>query len=164
MRINNLVKQIRKEQQNNRKVVLIHGVFDLFHSGHLYTLKKARELGDVLVVGVDSNRLVSLLKGENRPIQSIKERMDILKACKYVDYVFEVDHKHIIKPKRKNYFRNLYTKLKPDILASGKKDEWSIFQENICNKLGIENVIIGSSGKNSTTGIINKILKRYSSK
>lgn len=165
MTINHLIKLIRREQQRKYKIVLIHGVFDLFHNGHLYTLKKAKELGDVLVVGVDSDRLVALIKGNNRPIQTLKERMEMLKACKYVDYVFEVNHKHTVELKRKNYFINLYRKIKPDIIVTGKKDAWSNFQNSICKKLGIKFVIIGESAhKSSTSKIIDKILKRYASK
>src|SRR6185436_15891222 len=68
-------------------VVFTNGVFDLLHVGHLDLLEKARALGDALVVGVNSDASVRRLKGKNRPIVPLRERMEMLAGLKPVDFV-----------------------------------------------------------------------------
>ena len=68
-----------------RRVVLTNGVFDLLHTGHLYSLQRARQLGDVLVVALNSDASVRALKGPRRPVQSEQERAYALAATWFVD-------------------------------------------------------------------------------
>jgi D-beta-D-heptose 7-phosphate kinase/D-beta-D-heptose 1-phosphate adenosyltransferase len=71
--------------------VWVNGTFDIVHLGHIQMLKKAANLGDFLIVGVDSDRRVKELKGEQRPINKLLSRITLLEAIKYVDRVVSFD-------------------------------------------------------------------------
>lgn len=92
------------------RLVFTNGVFDLLHVGHVRYLAQARELGDKLVVAINSDRTVRELKGPDRPIFNEAERAEILAALKQVDYVTVFDD---ISP------RSLITTLLPDVLVKG---------------------------------------------
>ncbi|KAF4677326.1 hypothetical protein FOL47_002254 [Perkinsus chesapeaki] len=76
-----------KAQKPGQKVVYIDGAFDMFHAGHISTLKKARELGDYLIVGVHSDAVVNKMKGGVYPCMNLKERVLSVLGCRYVDDV-----------------------------------------------------------------------------
>ena len=95
---------------HQQKIVFTNGCFDVLHFGHVYYLQQARQLGDLLVVGLNSDASVKRLKGASRPINGEKERAYVLAALAFVDYVvvFEEDTpEKIIK------------KVKPDVLVKG---------------------------------------------
>ena len=73
--------------QKRKKIVLCHGVFDVVHTGHLNYLKKAKELGDTLIVSVTSDKFVN--KGPGRPVFDINQRMNFLSELKFIDKVYE---------------------------------------------------------------------------
>ena len=93
-----------------RRVVFTNGCFDVLHRGHVTYLAAARDLGDCLVVGLNSDASVKRLKGENRPINNENDRALVLAALSFIDYIiiFEED-----TPK------NLIEQVKPDILVKG---------------------------------------------
>lgn len=93
-----------------RKVVFTNGCFDVLHRGHVTYLAQARDLGDCLVVGLNSDASVKRLKGENRPINNENDRALLLAALSFVDYIiiFEEDTP-----------QNLIEQVKPDILVKG---------------------------------------------
>lgn len=93
-----------------RLLVFTNGVFDLLHVGHLRYLAQARTYGDALLVAINSDRSVRLLKGESRPVFAENERAEILAALRVVDYVTVFDD---ISP------RNLIATLLPDVLVKG---------------------------------------------
>ena len=93
-----------------KRLVFTNGVFDLLHVGHVRYLAQARELGDALLVAINSDRTVRELKGPNRPIFDQAERAEILAALRHVDYVTVFDD---VSP------RSLITKLLPDVLVKG---------------------------------------------
>ncbi len=86
------LERVRKTYENE-KIVFTNGCFDLIHAGHIDCLKEAARLGDILVVGINSDASVNRLKGGNRPIIDLKNRMAVLEALSFVDYVvaFEED-------------------------------------------------------------------------
>src|SRR5215210_1774961 len=92
------------------RLVFTNGVFDLLHVGHVRYLAQARELGDALVVAINSDRTVRELKGPDRPIFNQAERAEILAAMRHVDYVTVFDD---ISP------RSLIAQLLPDVLVKG---------------------------------------------
>ena len=94
----------------SKQLVFTNGVFDLLHVGHVRYLAQARELGDALLVAINSDRTVRELKGPNRPIFDQAERAEILAALRHVDYVTVFDD---VSP------RSLITKLLPDVLVKG---------------------------------------------
>ena len=80
-------------RRQEKRIVFTNGCFDLLHPGHISTLTRAKALGDVLVVGMNSDASVKRLKGEKRPILNELERATVLEALEAVDYVitFEED-------------------------------------------------------------------------
>ena len=91
-----------------KKIVLCHGVFDIIHSGHIKYFNQAKKLGDILVVSVTADKFV--LKGQSRPINNLKNRMDVLKNLKMVDYVLESNFPTAEK---------IIEKIKPKIYCKG---------------------------------------------
>jgi D-beta-D-heptose 7-phosphate kinase/D-beta-D-heptose 1-phosphate adenosyltransferase len=95
---------------NRSRVVFTNGVFDLLHVGHVRYLEQARAFGDVLIVGLNSDRTVRELKGPGRPIVNSAERAEVLSALRSVDYIVIFDD---ISP------RSLIAILLPDVLVKG---------------------------------------------
>ena len=94
----------------SKTVVFTNGVFDLLHVGHVRYLAAARELGDTLVVAINSDRAVRQLKGDDRPVINESERAEILAALRPVDFVVIFDD---LSP------RSLISELLPDVLVKG---------------------------------------------
>ena len=86
----------------NKRRVITFGTYDLFHVGHLRLLMRAREMGDVLIVGVSSDEL-NLKKKQKKPVYSLKERCEILTALKCVDSVFVEES---LSDKERYYFKD----------------------------------------------------------
>ena len=80
-----------REKRNGKRVVFTNGCFDLLHPGHIRSLEQARELGDILVVGLNSDASVRRLKGDGRPVLPQQERAEILAALEAVDAVVIFD-------------------------------------------------------------------------
>ena len=99
-----------REKRNRRRVVFTNGCFDLLHPGHIRSLELARELGDALVVGLNSDASVLQLKGEGRPVLPERERAEILSAFECVDAVVIFDD---LTP------REVIAGLLPDVLVKG---------------------------------------------
>ena len=149
------IKSIRsKLKAEGKKVVFTNGVFDLIHAGHVDYLSKARKLGDVLIVGLNSDESVRRIKGEKRPILKQEERAFILSNLKPVDYVvfFEEDTPAI-----------LISEIIPDILVKGA--DWSVEKivgKDVVEKNGGKVMNIEFVNDQSTSKIIDLIIKRYS--
>jgi D-glycero-beta-D-manno-heptose 1-phosphate adenylyltransferase len=147
--------EIRKDlKSRNKKVVFTNGVFDILHAGHVDYITKAKEKGDVLIVGVNSDSSVKRIKGELRPVVPEDERAFIISSLKPVDYVviFNEDTPH-----------EIINKLIPDVLVKGA--DWAI--ENIVGR----EIVEANGGKvetiefvndRSTTNIIKIVLERFS--
>ena len=145
-----LRKQFKKE---NKKVVFTNGVFDLIHAGHVDYLIKAKSLGDVLIVGMNSDASVKRIKGNSRPILAEKERAFIISNLKPVDFVtiFEEDTP-----------ANLIQNIIPDVLVKGA--DWSldkIVGREIVEANGGEVKAIQLVNDQSTSKIIKSILEKY---
>jgi len=105
-----LMEERARLRQAEKKLVFTNGVFDILHVGHVRYLAGARELGDALVVAINSDASVRELKGEARPLVSQNDRAEVLAALSSVDYVTVFDD---ISP------RSLIAKLLPDVLVKG---------------------------------------------
>ena len=149
------IKKIRlKLKAEGKNVVFTNGVFDLIHSGHVDYLKKAKKLGDVLIVGLNSDDSVKRIKGDKRPILNQAERAFILSNIKPVDYVviFEEDTP-----------ANLISEIIPDILVKGA--DWAVEKivgKDIVEKNGGKVMNIEFVNDQSTSRIIELIVNRYS--
>lgn len=146
-------KEIVKLQKAGKRVVFTNGVFDILHIGHLTYLEEAGNLGDILVVGVNSNASVKVNKGDKRPINSEKNRAYVLLGTKFVDYAVIFDEK---TPEK------LLDILKPDVHVKGgdyKKED--LPETKIVEGNGGEVKILSFVDNVSTTQIINKIIEAY---
>jgi D-beta-D-heptose 7-phosphate kinase/D-beta-D-heptose 1-phosphate adenosyltransferase len=97
-------------KQQGRKVVFTNGCFDLLHAGHVHLFQKAKELGDVLIVAVNDDRSIRMIKGVSRPIFPLEERLEILAAIEYIDYLVPFPEK---TPQK------IISILLPDVLVKG---------------------------------------------
>ena len=140
-------------KSRNKKLVFTNGCFDILHSGHVDYLSKARQLGDYLVVGLNSDFSVKNIKGEKRPIINEFERATLLDNLKCVDYVTFFDQ---------DTPEQLITSLIPDILVKGA--DWDldkIVGREIVEANGGKVQTIQFSCNQSTSKIINLIIDRY---
>lgn len=144
-----------RERQKGRKVVFTNGCFDLLHVGHVKYLQAARQLGDLLVLGLNSDDSIRRLKGPSRPLIGQEERAHILAALDCIDYVVVFDEDTPLE---------LITSLRPDILVKGGDytPEGVVGRELVESYGGRVELINFVDGK-STTNIINKILESYQS-
>ena len=138
-----------RKKRNGRRVVFTNGCFDLLHPGHIRSLELTRELGDALVVGLNSDASVRQLKGEGRPVISERERAEILSAFECVDAVVIFDD---LTPRR------VIAGLLPDVLVKG--GDWpgdQIVGREEVEAAGGRVVSIPVVPGYSTTGILQKI-------
>lgn len=145
------IYRIHEELPNilTKKIVFTNGCFDLLHPGHLQYLREASLLGDCLVIGLNSDKSVSSLKGEYRPINNFLFRSMMLSYFDFVDYIIEFDED---TPEK------LIEKLEPSILVKGA--------DYLGKEIAGSNHVISSGGKIilikflegfSSSKIINKI-------
>ena len=150
---NQLVEIVQQLKADGKIVVTTNGCFDVLHVGHLRYLKAAQALGDILVVGVNSDVSVRVLKGENRPLVSADERAEMLAGLGCVDYVTIFPELNPI---------DLLSAVKPNIHVKG--GDYTI--ERVIEREAVESnggkVILGLNvpGK-STTDLVETIRDRY---
>jgi len=144
-----LILHVAERKRNGERVVFSNGCFDLLHPGHVRCLEQARALGDVLVVGINSDASVRQLKGGDRPAMPQEERAELLAALAAVDYVVIFEE---LTP------RNLIARVLPDVLVKG--GDWGA--DEIVGRAEVE----GAGGRvasvplepgYSTTGLLERI-------
>lgn len=145
-----IIKIVEKLKKENKKIVFTNGCFDLLHIGHVNLFQKAKTLGDVLIVAINSDASLAQLKGPKRPLVPQTDRTQILAALSCIDYV-------VVFNEQTPY--ELLSKLKPDILVKG--GDYKI--EDIVGKEFVKEVYRYPlvEGK-STTKLIKLIIERYS--
>ncbi|MDL0088928.1 D-glycero-beta-D-manno-heptose-7-phosphate kinase [Campylobacter gastrosuis] len=132
-------------RRGEKKLVFTNGCFDILHVGHVRYLSKARDFGDILVVGLNSDASVKRLKGETRPINSQTDRAIMLSSLGFVDYVVIFDEDTPL---------DLITKLRPDILVKGADYEGKhVVGSEIVPDVRLVEFVEGKS----TTNVINRI-------
>ncbi len=138
-------------RQQGKRLVFTNGCFDIVHAGHISSFMQAREFGDVLFVGVNSDESIRRIKGEKRPIVTQENRLALLEALSCVDYLvlFEED-----TPEK------LIHAIKPDVLVKGKDWEGKeVAGGDFVKSYGGEVCFIELRQSLSTTNIINRILE-----
>lgn len=142
---------IERAKTANKKIVFTNGCFDILHKGHITYLREAKKLGDILVIGVNSDASVKRLKGEDRPINPLSDRMEILAALEFVDYVVHFEEDTPL---------DLIKKIMPDVLVKGGdyKIEDIVGAKEVMANNGEVKVLNFVAGK-STTSIVEKIRK-----
>lgn len=147
-----LIETIRKGIQS---IVFTNGCFDVIHFGHIHYLKKSKDLGDILIVGVNSDESIKRLKGEDRPVNCQSDRINVIAALQMIDYVYCFDDDTPIK---------VIDIIKPDIYTKGgdyPPDNMigNGFGENYIKSYGGKAVIIKRIEGKSTSDIIKKVKK-----
>jgi rfaE bifunctional protein nucleotidyltransferase chain/domain len=147
-----LDKAIAGIKSAGKTIIFTNGVFDIIHKGHVVYLNEAKALGDVLIVGLNSDSSVKIIKGENRPINNEKDRAYVLSSLKPVDYVviFEEDNPY-----------NLIKQIIPDYLVKG--GDWkteNIIGSDIVTNNGGKVISLKYVDDYSTTSLILKILEK----
>ena len=144
-----IVNRVSPARDTGATVVLANGCFDLFHVGHVRYLAGAKGLGDLLVVGVNSDRQTRLLKGAGRPYIPEDERAEIVAALRCVDFVTIFDDPTV---------EDLIRTLRPDFHAKGTDyTADSVPEREIVRECGGKVAIVGDAKDHSTTGLIELI-------
>jgi D-beta-D-heptose 7-phosphate kinase/D-beta-D-heptose 1-phosphate adenosyltransferase len=129
--------------------VWVNGTFDVVHLGHIQLLKKASELGDFLIVGIDGDKRVKELKGEQRPINNLVSRITLVESIKYVDRVVSFDSEEQLE--------TLIKTMRPAILVIGEEYRG---KKIIGSEYVGEIVYFPKIDGFSSTNIINKLYER----
>jgi D-glycero-beta-D-manno-heptose 1-phosphate adenylyltransferase len=144
-----LAELVEELKNTKKKIVFTNGCFDIIHAGHVRYLQAARQLGDLLIVGLNSDSSVSLLKGPTRPINNQEDRAEVLAALVAVDYVIIFGEQTAEK---------LIRVIKPDIYVKGGDYVVANLPEaELIDNLGGEIVLIPEVQGRSSSNIIKKI-------
>ena len=148
----NELSNLLKNQFKDKKIIFTNGCFDILHSGHIHLLKKAKALGDILIVGVNSDQSVSKLKGQKRPINKINERLILLESLEFTDILIEFKEETPIK---------IIKKIRPDLIVKGSDyNKNNVVGYEFVKSYGGDVKIINKLGNFSTSSklkLINKI-------
>lgn len=141
--------QLHRLREQGRQIVFTNGCFDLVHAGHISSFRQARSMGDILVVGVNSDASVRRLKGETRPIVGLRDRVALLSALETVDFVI---------PFEEDTPQALIERIRPDVLVKGRDWEGKeIAGGEFVRSYGGKVAFLELEQGLSTTGIIEKI-------
>ena len=149
---NRVTKTSFESARKDKKVVFTNGCFDILHYGHLHLLNQAKQLGDILVVGLNSDSSITQLKGPSRPILNEQKRRITLSLLPMVDFIF-------IFEERTPY--SLIKTIEPDFLVKGKDWEGKIVGEDWIKARGGDVAIIELIEGISTTDIIERCHKSF---
>jgi D-beta-D-heptose 7-phosphate kinase/D-beta-D-heptose 1-phosphate adenosyltransferase len=148
-----LAGEVQKLRESGKKIVFTNGCYDILHSGHLDLLRKARALGDILVVAINTDASVGRLKGPNRPIIPEGERAELLAGMEMVDFVCLFDEDTPLEA---------ILNIRPDVLVKGA--DWiadGIVGRSEVEAWGGKVVAVPLVEGHSTTGIVGTVIARY---
>lgn len=148
--ITRLTAELDEERHRGRTIVFTNGVFDILHAGHVQFLRQAKALGDVLVVGVNSDHSTQRLKGKSRPITCERDRMALVAALEAVDHVVLFDE---------DTPTELIRTLRPHIhVKGGDYADEAIPEAETVREIGGRLVILPLAGSISTSSMIDRII------
>jgi D-beta-D-heptose 7-phosphate kinase/D-beta-D-heptose 1-phosphate adenosyltransferase len=148
-----LAARLEEDRKAGKKIVFTNGCFDIVHVGHVRYLAAARSEGDLLVIGLNSDASVRLIKGEKRPIVAQNHRAEVLSSLRFVDYVVIFDEPDPF---------NTIEALQPDVLVKG--EDWAeddIVGADLVKSNGGKIVRVKFVEETSTSAIIEQIVERY---
>lgn len=137
-------------KREGKTIVFTNGCFDIIHSGHVFLFKEAKKLGDVLIVAVNDDESIEMIKGPSRPIFPLAERLEILEAIEHIDYLI---------PFPEETPQKVISTLIPDVLVKGedwKKDE--VVGRKEVEDAGGKVVLVTLCEGQSTTSLLKKII------
>ncbi|GHO70750.1 bifunctional protein HldE [Ktedonobacter sp. SOSP1-52] len=142
---------LEPERQAGKRLIFTNGIFDILHAGHIHLLRQARELGDILVVGVNSDASARRLKGAGRPINGLRERMALVSALDGVDYVVPFEEETPTK---------LIRLLRPHVhVKGGDYANEDLPEAGAVQEAGGQMIIIPLLGGMSTSAVIDRIAR-----
>ena len=154
--MSNLEQFLVKRQQLNKTLTLVTGVFDLLHEEHFIFLQKAKNLGDLLLVGLESDVRVRQMKGEGRPINKQKTRLENLQKSGVADFIFILPEE-FSKP---DDHRQLINKIRPDFMAVSSNTLFQAEKAKILAEFSAKLVVVHDFNPEfSSSKIIKKITK-----
>ncbi len=143
---------LKKMKLSNQKIILAGGCFDILHIGHIRFLQKAKALGGVLIILLESDHKIKMMKGDNRPINSQKDRAEVLTALQDVDLVV------LLPENMENQGYDLIVKqIKPNFIATTKEDLNIKFKERAAKLVKAKVKSVMSVINGYSTGQIIKI-------
>jgi len=144
--LDSLLYEIERHRRQKRTIVFTNGCFDVLHRGHLEYLRFCRRQGDVVILGLNSDKSIRLIKGPDRPINNQEDRAALLEAMEMIDYITLFDEPSVL---------NLIKKVRPDVLVKG--EDWAVkgvvgreFVESYGGKVSLAPLV---KGKSSTATI-----------
>ena len=144
-----LIERVAAAREDGAKIVFANGCFDVLHVGHVRYLAGARELGDVLIVGINSDQQVALQKGAGRPVLPANERAEIVATLESVSYVTIFDEPTV---------EQLLLALKPDVHAKGTDyTVETVPERDVVRSYGGRVAIVGDPKDHSTSEIIARL-------
>lgn len=144
-----LVSRVSAERSAGRTIVLTNGCFDILHAGHIRYLTAARDLGDILVVGINSDAQANRLKGDGRPFLPEKERAEVIAALRPVDFVTIFDEPTV---------EELIRAIRPDIHAKGTDyTTETVPEKDIVRECGGRVAIVGDPKDHSSSALFSKL-------
>ena len=144
-----LVARISTEKASGSRIVLANGCFDILHAGHVRYLEGARALGDMLVVGINSDEQVARLKGAGRPVLPERERAELVASLGAVDLVTIFPEPTVTE---------LLLAIKPDVHAKGTDyTEETVPERDVVRSYGGRVAIVGDPKDHSTSEILKKV-------
>lgn len=151
--LQSVAEEIRKLRESGKKVVFTNGCFDILHTGHIDLLRRARELGDALVVAINTDASAARMKGPSRPIVPEAERAELLAGLEMVNFVCMFDEDTPLEA---------ILKVRPDVLVKGA--DWSL--AGIVGRAEVEAwggkvIALPLVEGQSTTGIVERVIARY---
>jgi rfaE bifunctional protein nucleotidyltransferase chain/domain len=147
-----LVARITTEKAGGSRIVLANGCFDILHAGHVRYLEGARALGDLLVVGINSDEQVARLKGAGRPVLPERERAELVASLQAVDLVTIFAEPTVTE---------LLLAIKPDVHAKGTDyREETVPERDVVRSYGGRVAIVGDPKDHSTSEILKKVSER----
>ena len=151
--VKELINKIDPLRRSGKQVVFTNGCFDIMHAGHVRYLAAAKAEGEILIVGINSDKSVKSIKGKNRPIMPQDQRAEVLAGLWCVDYIVFFDEPDPLR---------LIQAIKPDVLVKGEDwDEDKVIGADFVKADGGRVVRIAVVPNISTSMIIEKIVKQY---
>jgi D-beta-D-heptose 7-phosphate kinase/D-beta-D-heptose 1-phosphate adenosyltransferase len=148
--LKDLVTRLEEDRYLGRRIVFTNGVFDILHAGHVQLLQRARALGDILVVGINSDASTRRLKGPTRPVNRESDRLALVSALEAVDYAVLFDED---RPD------DLIRAIRPHIhVKGGDYDAASLPEIDAVREVGAQVEILSLVHGRSTTALIDRIL------
>lgn len=150
--VSKIVKVCQNAKKTGKAVVLAGGCFDILHPGHTVFLEKAKQVGDMLIVFLESDQKVKQLKGSDRPVHTQKERAQALSALGTVDFV-------VMLPfiKSNAGYDKLISQIKPDVIAITSKDAGNVHHQRTAELVGAKlQLVTKSIGNYSSSKLLGR--------